>query len=396
MCIRKNFYSSTKKGKTDDDGKISNGHISIKDYLTCEKICNKFKMKNMGDYQDHCLKKDVLLLSDVFEKFIKICLKYYELDPCYYFSFPGLSWDTMLKMTDAKLEKIPDIDKYLFIEKGSREGICYISKRYAKANNKYMSDYDSNKPSTFITYLDKNNLYGWSISEYLPYGEFEWLENVDEFDVNSINEKHEIGYFLEVDLEYPNDLHELHNDYLFAPEKLAVTNDMLSKYCKEIADEYDIKVGDAKKLFPNLKNKTKYVLHYRNLQLYLFLGMKLTKIHKVLKFKQSDWMENLRKRIIVRLVNNEKDFLKYTSRPTYVTHKLFDEGYAAIHEIEPVLALKKPIYVGFTVLELSKWMMYDFHYNFIKKNFNAELLFTDTDSLTYEIKSENVYQDFFK
>ena len=107
-------------------------------------------------------------------------------------------------------------------------------------------------------------------------------------------------------------------------------------------------------------------------------------------------MENLRKRINVRLVNNKKDFLKYTSRPTFVTHKIFGKNYAAIHEIKPVLILNKPIYVGFTVLELSKWLMYDFHYNFIKKNFNAELLFTHTDSLTYEIKSENVYKEFFK
>ena len=107
-------------------------------------------------------------------------------------------------------------------------------------------------------------------------------------------------------------------------------------------------------------------------------------------------MRNLRKRINVRLESNEKDFLKYTSRPTYVTHKLFDEEYAAIHETKPVLMLNKPIYVGFTVLELSKWMMYDFHYNFMKKNFNAELLFADTDSLTYEIKSENVCEECFK
>ena len=107
-------------------------------------------------------------------------------------------------------------------------------------------------------------------------------------------------------------------------------------------------------------------------------------------------IENLRKRINVRLVNNAKDFLKYTSRPTYVTHKLFDKDFAAIHEIKPVLMLNKPIYVGFTVLELSKWLMYDFHYNFIKNNFDAELLFTDTDSLAYEIKSEDVYEEFFK
>ena len=334
-------------------------------------------------------------------------------------------------MTDVKLEKISDIDQYLFIEKGTRGGISYIAKIYAKANNKYMCDYDPNKPSTFITYLDKNNLYGWSMSEYLPYGEFEWLKNVDKLDVMSINEKSDVGYILEVDLEYPKELHELHNDYPLAPEKLAVTNDMLSKYCQGIAEEYDIKVGDVKKLTQNLGNKTKYLLHYRNLQLYLLLGMKLTKTHRALQFKQSDWMkkyielntkkrmgatndfekdffklminsiygktmENLRKRISVRSLNNKKNFLKFTSKPTYVTHKLFNKNFAAIHEIKQVLVLHKPVYVGFTVLDLSKWLMYYFHYNFIKKNFNAKLLFTDTDSLTYEIKSKNVYEDFFK
>ena len=212
----------------------------------------------------------------------------------------------------------------------------------------------------------------------------------------SISEKSPIGYFLEVNLEYPDELHQLHNDYPLATEKLAVSSDMLSKYCKEIADKHEIKVGDVKTLITNLGNKTNYVVHYKNLQLYLSLGMKLTKIHRVLKFKQSDWMkkyidfntekrmnaandfekdffklminsvygktmENLRKRINVRLVNNEKDFLKYTSRPTYVTHKLFDKNYGAIHEIKPVLMLNKSIYVGFTVLELRTWLMHDFH-----------------------------------
>ena len=106
-------------------------------------------------------------------------------------------------------------------------------------------------------------------------------------------------------------------------------------------------------------------------------------------------MENLWKRINIRLVNNE-EFLNYTSRPTHVTHKIFVKTYVAIHKIKPVLMLNKPIYVGFTVLELSKWLMYDFHYSFIKKHFDAELLFTDTDSLTYEIKSKDVYEGFFK
>ena len=169
LPARKYFFSSTKKEKIDNDGKISDGHLSIEDYLMSQKICNKFEMKNMGDYHDHYLKKDVLLLADIFERFISTCLKYYELDPCNYFSSPGLSWDAMLKKTKIESEKISDIDKYLFIEKGTRGGVSYIAKRYAKANNKYMNDYDPEKPSTFITYLDKNNLYGWSMSEYLPY-----------------------------------------------------------------------------------------------------------------------------------------------------------------------------------------------------------------------------------
>ena len=318
-------------------------------------------------------------------------------------------------MTGVKLEKISDIDKYLFIKKGLRGGISYIAKRYAKANNKYINDYDPKKPSTFILYLDMNKLYGWAMSEYLPYDGFKWLKNIDEFDVMSVNEKRLIGYLLEVDFQYPDELHELHNDYPLALEKIAVSSDMLSKYCKKIADNYKIKVGDVKKLIPTLGNKTNYVVHYRNLQLYLSLGMKLTKIHRVIKFKQSDWMKkyidfntekrmnaandfekyffklmissvygktmkNLRKRINVRLVNNEKVIFKYTSKSTYITHKIFGEDYAAIHKIKQVLILE-PIYVGFTVAALSKWKMYEFHYNFIKKNFDPELLFTDTDVL---------------
>ena len=122
-------------------------------------------MENVGDYHNHYSKKDVLLLVDVYEKFIDTCLKYYGLDPCHYFSSPGLSWDAMLKMTDVKLEKISDIDKYLFSQKGLRGGISYIVKRYAKANNKYINDYDSKNPSTIIWFLDMNNLYGWEISD---------------------------------------------------------------------------------------------------------------------------------------------------------------------------------------------------------------------------------------
>ena len=177
----------------------------------------------------------------------------------------------MLKMTGVKLETIFDNDMYLFIEKGLRAGVSYIAKRYSKSNNKYMKNYDHKKPSTFITYIDMNDLYGWTMSGNFPYGGFKRLENVDNLDVNSISEKRPIGYIIEVDLEHPDELHALHNDYPLAPEKLAITYDMLSDYCKKIADEYEIKLGDVRKLIPNLGSKTNYVLHYRNLQLYLSL-----------------------------------------------------------------------------------------------------------------------------
>ena len=157
------------------------------------------------------------------------------------------------------------------------------------------------------------------MSEYLPYGGLKWLKNVDGFDVSLLSEKSPMGYFLEVDLEYPGELHELHNDYPLAAEKLAVFSDMLSKYCKEIADKYEMKVGDVKKLIPNLGNKTKYVLHYRNLQ--LSVGIKLTKIHRVLKFKQSDWMKkyiDFNNEKTKNAANDfEKDFFKLMINSVY-------------------------------------------------------------------------------
>ena len=216
------------------------------------------------------------------EKFISKCLDYYGLNPCHYFSSPGL-----------KLYLISDIDVHLFIEKGMRGGISYIPKRYIKANNKYMESYDSSEESKFIMYLNANNLCGWAMSQYLPYSGFKCLskKEIRNFCLNSTSENSFVGYILEVDLEYPSRLHELHNDYPLAPEKLEISQNMLSKYCFDSANKYRIKIGGVNKLVPNLGDKSKYVVHYRNLQFYLSLGMKLIKIHRVLKFKQSDWFK---------------------------------------------------------------------------------------------------------
>ena len=156
-------YSSIKDGKRDND----NGHISNEQYLHLQNVWNTFNFNTFRDFHNHYLKKDVLLLADVFEKFISTSLKNCRLDPFHYFSAIGLSWDAMLKMTKVKLEKISDADIHLFIEKGMRRGISYVSKRYIKANNENCRDYDREKLEIYINYLDMNNLYGGAISQYL-------------------------------------------------------------------------------------------------------------------------------------------------------------------------------------------------------------------------------------
>ena len=211
----------------------------------------------MGDYHDLYLKSDILLIADVFENFRKTCLEYYKLDPCHYFTSPGLSWDAMLKMTNIKLELMTDIDMFQFVEKGMRGGISYIANRYGKGNNVYMKEYDEKKPSKYIMYLDANNLYGWAMSQYLPTGGFKWMtdKQINNIDLAKYYENSEKGLILEVDLEYPNELHNLHNDYPLAAERVCVTKGMLSGYCKKIADKYNISTGLVQKLIPTLKNK---------------------------------------------------------------------------------------------------------------------------------------------
>ena len=423
LPVQQHFYSI-----------LNNEHISDEQYKHAQNVWDTFNLKTMGDYHDLYLKSDILLLADVFENFRKTCLQYYKLDPCHYFTSPGLSWDAMLKMTDIKLELITDIDMYQFIEKGMRGGISYIANRYGKANNKYMKNYDEKAPSKYIMYLDANNLYGWAMSQYLPTDGFKWLspKQIENINLGKYTDDSKKGLILEVDFEYPKELHDLHNDYPLGPEKIKVAQDMLSDYCKKIADKFNISSGLVHKLIPTLNDKEKYVLHYRNLQLYLSLGLKLKKVHRVLEFEQSPWlkqyidfntqkrtnaknsfekdffklmnnsvfgktMENIRKRVDVRLVTSKEKLLKMTSKPTFVSSKIFNENLVAVHKIKETLTMNRPAYIGMCILDLSKTLMYDFHYNYIKHNYGnkAKLLFTDTDSLTYEIETKDVYRDFW-
>ncbi len=354
---------------------LTDSHITDEDYDHAQKVWEAFGCETMRDYHDLYLKTDVLLLADVMTEFRKTCKKAYGLDALHYYTSPGLAWDAMLKFTGIELDLISDQDMYLMIEKGIRGGVSSIMKRYSKANHKYLDDYDPEKPSQHILYLDANNLYGWAMSEPQPYKNFKWMK---EEELKSWESK---PCVLEVDLEYPKELHNLHNEYPLAPERLLVNK--------------------VEKLIPNLNDKTKYVLHHEDLKMYLKMGLKLTKIHRGITFEESCFMksyidlntsmrakgttdfekdfyklmnnsvfgktmENVRNRVNVKLVTNEKAFNKLVKKPNYKRVSEFHENLVAVHMEKTTVKLDKPIYLGMSILDLSKTLMYRFHYEYVK------------------------------
>ena len=227
--------------------------ISDIDYRHANNVLKGFKLDNLGDYHDLYVQSDTLLLADVFNNFRDMCIKEYELDPAHFLSLPGLAWQACLKKTNIELELLTDYDMLLMVEEGIRGGICHSIHRYAKANNKYMKNYNNNEESSYIQYLDANNLYGWAMYKKLPVNGFKWLDNdktvehvINEEFIKNCNENDKKGYILEVDVKYPKKLHDLHNDLPFLPEKM--------------------EINKCKKLVFNLYNKKKYVVHINSLK----------------------------------------------------------------------------------------------------------------------------------
>ena len=398
--------------------KLNDEDISEEDYYHAIRVWDTFNCKTIRDYHDLYLKSDVLLLADVFENFRKTCMKHYNLDPAHYYTSPGLAWDACLKETKQELQLLDDYDMLMMFERGIRGGISHISKRYAEANNKYMKSFDTQKTSTYIQYLDANNLYGWAMSQNLPTHGFKWMRNITKVKVYDILEKinhsmsnrGKIGYIFEVDLAYPKKLWETHNDYPLAPEKM--------------------NVNGVEKLISHFKPRKNYVVHYRNLRQYLEMGMRITAVHRGISFEQSPWMEpyirkntelrkaadnsfekdffklmnnsvfgktieNIRKRQNIKLVDNRKAALKLSKKPNFERATIFDKNLIAAHMKKTEIYFNKPVYVGQAILDLSKTLMFDFHYKYIQPKYGkkAELLFTDTDSLMYQIQTEDFYKD---
>ena len=391
--------------KEEFNSKLNDCGISDDDYNHAKKVWKEFRVKNLGEYHDLYLKSDVLLLADVFEEFRNVCLENYSLDPAWYYTSPGLSWDALLKHSGVRLELLTDVDMLLLFEKGIRGGVSMIPNRYSKANNKYMGDaFDPSQPSKFITYLDANNLYGCAMMKSLPVGDFKWMDEGEKQNWKNI------PCILVVDLEYPKELHDLHDDYPLAPERL--------------------KINNVEKLIPNLWDKEKYVVYHENLKLYLELGLKIKKIHRGIKFREEPWMksyielntrlrteakndfekdffklmnnsvfgktmENIRNRVDVRLVSDRKKAENLSAKPNFRHCTTFDENLVAIHMKRTKLTFNKSVYCGMAILDLSKIIMYDFHYRYILPKYGekAKLLMTDTDSLCYEIQTEDFFED---
>ena len=388
--------------------------IFEEDYAHALKVWEVFKIKNLGEYHDLYFQTDTLLLADVFENFRDMCLKIYKLDQPHFVSARGLSWEACL-MTRKELELLTDKEMLYMFEKGTRGGMCQATHHYECANNKYIENYNENIALSFFQYEDANNLYGWPMIKKLPVGNFEWIEkdNLLEFGkefIEKYDENSDKGFLYEVDVEYPKTIRMLHRDLPFLFERK--------------------KRGKVIKLVGTIEDKEKYVIHISALKQALNNGLILKKIHRIIQFNQEDWlkayiemntklraaakndfekylfklmnnsvfektMENLRKHRDIRLVTNDKQRYKLVSEPNYHSSKYISENLIIIEMKKTQIFMSKPIYLGQTILDVSKTLMYEFLYGYLKPNYRdkLKLCYMDTDSFIKHVETKDFYKD---
>ena len=390
--------------------KLNMSGVSSEDYEHATNAWNEFSLRNLGEYHDLYLKTDVILLANVFEAFWKVCLDNYGLDPAHFCTAPGLAWKACLKKTGIKLELLLDPDMLLMFERGIKGGITQSVNRWAAANNPYMgTEYNPDRLTRYLQYLDANNLYGWAMSQRLPIGGFQWV-NINPDEISELANKKDKGFLLEVDVFYPKELHDDHNELPFMCERM--------------------KINGVEKLVPNLYYKRKYVIHVRALQQALDHGLVLEKIHRAIEFDQSAWMkeyidfntklrtaaandfeedfyklmnnsvfgktmENIRKHRSIKLIASQEAYLKVVMKPNFKFGVRFDENLMGCEMGKTKVVMNKPVYLGQAILDLSKIVMYEFHYDYMKKydDDKLTLCYMDTDPLIYDIETEDFYKD---
>ena len=322
----------------------------------------------------------MVLLANVYEACRDTCLRHYKLDPVHFYTSPGLAWKACLKQTGIKLELLTDPDMLLMFERGIRGGITQAVHKYALANNKYMGDKSNpNEDTTYLQYLDANNLYGWTMSQPHPTGGFKWVD-VNPNEISELATRTDKGYLLEVDVSYPKDLHDSHNDLPFMCERM--------------------EINGVEKLVPNLRDKKSYVIHIQALNQVLQHGLMLDRIHRAIEFDQSPWlktyidfntqlrkaatndfekdffklmnnsvfgktMENIRKYRNIKLVMTEEKYLHTVMRPNFKSGVLFGENLMGCEMGKIKVVMNKPVYLGQVILDLSKIVMYEFHYDYM-------------------------------
>ena len=391
--------------------KLNMSGVSNQDYDHACEVWRYFGIANLGEYHDLYLRTDIILLANIFESFRRVCLDNYGLDPAHFYTAPGLAWKACLKKTGIRLDLLLDPDMLLMVERGIRGGITQSVHRWAQANNPYMdSEYDSSKPTRYLQYLDANNLYGWAMSQPLPTGGFKWVDiHLDEI-VELVNCSNR-GYLLEVDAAYPRELHDYHNNLPFMCGRMTINR--------------------VEKLVPNLYYKKRYIIHIRALDQALKHGLVLEKIHRVIEFNQSasmieyidfntklrteakndfekdfyklmnnavfgKTMDNIRKHRDIKLVNNEEAYLRAVMHPNFKSGTLFGSNLMGCEMGKIKVVMNKPVYLGQAILDLSKIVMYELHYDYMKRKYADDkltLCYMDTDSLIYDIETDDFYKD---
>ena len=381
--------------------------VSIKDHENAISVWQKYECTNLWDYMLIYMKLDVYLLADVFEAFRTQSLLDDGLEPLAFFSIPGMSYASALKQLEKPIELIQDPEMYKFFEGGIRGGMTFVNKHHVIANNEVE-----------LFYIDINNLYGWALSQKLPYGDFKWI--TDEEELNNLIQKcklgvsfnGDVGYTFDVDLLIPDELHDMLDDLPVAPLSECPPG------------------SKVKKLLLTHSPKSNYVVHCKLLQLWLILGVKVTKVHRAVSFSQGyvfknyiaentrkranttveferdffklknnslygKMVENLKKRINVRLCNNAKKLVTYNSKAQFRRSMKIADDFIAILLAKDRIVLDRPSYIGQTVLDLSKVRMYKLQYVDLERyrnslNCTINIVAGDTDSFFLECKGVNV------